>query len=72
MMKKTLKGYILGILSSMLLFGIIAYAANTTTLYNVRANGVKIVVDGKELHPTDVNGNKVEPIIYNETVIQGQ
>ena len=67
MMKKTLKGYILGILSSMLLFGIVAYAASTTTLYNVRANGVKIVIDGRELHPTDVNGNKVEPIIYNGT-----
>ncbi|MBQ7118603.1 MAG: NPCBM/NEW2 domain-containing protein [Oscillospiraceae bacterium] len=66
-MKKTLKGYILGILSSMLLFGIVAYAASTTTLYNVRANGVKIVIDGRELHPTDVNGNKVEPIIYNGT-----
>ena len=66
-MKKTLKGYILGILSSVILFSIIAYAANTTTLYNVRANGVKIVIDGKELHPTDVNGNKVEPIIYNGT-----
>ncbi len=66
-MKKTLKGYILGILSSVILFSIIAYATNTTTLYNVRANGVKIVIDGRELHPTDVNGNKVEPIIYNGT-----
>ena len=67
-MKKTLKGYLLGFLSAILLAGCItAFAANTTTLYNVIANGVKIVVDGQKLNPTDVNGNRVEPIIYNGT-----
>ncbi len=42
-------------------------ATNTTTLYDVLINGIKIVVDGKELKPTDAQGNKVEPIIYNGT-----
>jgi len=67
-LKKTLKGYLLGFISATLLLSCVtAFAANTTTLYDVIANGVKIVVDGQKLNPTDVNGNKVEPIIYNGT-----
>jgi len=68
-LKKTLKGYLLGFLSASLMIGCVtAFAANTTTLYNVIANGIKIVVDGQKLNPTDANGNKVEPIIYNGTI----
>ena len=67
-MKKTLKGYLLGFTSASLLVGCITtFAANTTTLYDVIANGIKIVIDGKDVNPTDANGNKVEPIIYNGT-----
>ncbi len=44
-----------------------AMIVNAATLYNVTNNGVKIVLDGKKLNPTDANGNKVEPIIYNGT-----
>ena len=66
-MKKKLQGFVVGILVGAAIFGSVAMAANTTTLYNVLAQGVKIVVDGKELHPTDAGGNKVEPIIYNGT-----
>ena len=66
-MKKTLKGYVLGFLSAIVLVSGVTYAANTTTLYDVIANGVKIVVDGQKINPTDANGNKVEPIIYNGT-----
>ena len=66
-MKKTLKGYLLGFLSAAILVGGAAYAAGTTTLYDVIANGIKIVVDGQKLSPTDANGNPVEPIIYNGT-----
>jgi len=66
-MKKRLQGLIAGVLIGTMLTSGIALAANTTTLYNVVANGVKIVVDGKKLSPTDANGNKVEPMIYNGT-----
>lgn len=66
-MKKTLKGYFSGFLSAAVLVSGAAYAANTTTLYNVVTNGIKIVVDGVKINPTDANGNKVEPIIYNGT-----
>lgn len=55
-MKKTLKGYLLGFISATLMVSCItSFATNTTTLYDVIANGVKIVVDGKKLNPTDVN-----------------
>lgn len=66
-MKKTVKGYILGFLSAVILVGGVAYAANTTTLYDVMNSGIKIVVDGQKLNPTDANGEPVEPMIYNGT-----
>ena len=67
-MKKTLKGYVLGFLSASILNSCVtAFAVSTTTLYNVVDKGVTIVVDGKKLNPTDANGNKVEPLIYNGT-----
>ncbi len=66
-MKKRLQGLIVGVLIGATITGGVVFAANTTTLYNVIANGIKIVVDGQKLNPTDVNGNKVEPIIYNGT-----
>ena len=66
-MKKTLNGYVIGFLTASLLVTGIGYAANTTTLYNVLVEGVKIVVDGQKINPTDANGNTVEPIIYNGT-----
>lgn len=66
-LKKALKGYLAGFLSAAVLVSGVTYAANTTTLYDVIANGIKIVIDGRQLNPTDANGNKVEPIIYNGT-----
>ncbi len=66
-MKKALKNYCLGFLTATILMSGIAYAANTTTLYNVIANGIKIVIDGQKINPTDANGKTVEPIIYNGT-----
>lgn len=66
-MKKRLQGLITGILIGATITGGTVLAANTTTLYDVIANSIKIIVDGQTLNPTDVNGNKVEPIIYNGT-----
>lgn len=56
-MKRMLKGYLLGLLSAILFVSGAVYAANP----------VRIVVDGKEIHPTDANGNSVSPIIQNGT-----
>ena len=66
-MKQKLQGLMAGVLIGATLTGGVAIAANTTTLYNVIANGISIVVDGKKLNPTDAQGNKVKPIIYNGT-----
>lgn len=66
-MKKRLQGLIAGVLIGITVAGGAVFAANTTTLYDVLINGIKIVVDGQQLDPTDANGNKVEPIIYNGT-----
>lgn len=66
-MKKRVQGLIVGVLIGAIVTGGGVIAANTTTLYNVITNGVKIVIDGQKLNPTDANGNKVEPIIYNGT-----
>lgn len=66
-MKQKLQGIITGVLIGATITGGVAFAANTTTLYDVIADGIKIVIDGKELHPTDAQGNTVEPMIYNGT-----
>ncbi len=66
-MKKRMQGIVIGVLIGVLLTGGTALAARTTTLYNVLANGIKIVVDGTKINPTDAGGNKVEPMIYNGT-----
>ena len=66
-MNKRLQGLIVGLLMGTILAGGVVSATNTTTLYNVLMNGIKIVVDGKEINPTDAQGNKVEPMIYNGT-----
>lgn len=66
-MKKRLQGLIAGVLIGATVTGGAVIAANATTLYDVIADGIKIVIDGKELHPTDAQGNKVEPMIYNGT-----
>ncbi len=67
-MKKILKGYLSGFISAAVILGCITgFAARTTTLYDVIAEGVEIVIDGQKLIPTDANGNIVEPIIYNGT-----
>ena len=66
-MRKRLQGMIAGILIGVMLTSGVVFAANTTTLYNVLTSGIKIIVDGKKLNPTDVQGNTVEPMIYNGT-----
>lgn len=66
-LKKSIRCYLLGFISAAVLTSGVALAANTTTLYDVVANGIKIVVDNQLINPTDANGKKVEPIIYNGT-----
>lgn len=67
-MFKKAKWIILGLVLGILINSTVAAATySTTTLYDVIDSGIRIVVDGKELHPTDVNGKEVAPIAYNGT-----
>ena len=42
-------------------------AAGNMQTISAMIGGIRIVIDGQELHPTDVNGNPVNPMIYNGT-----
>ena len=69
-MKKNWKAFMAGILTALLLCTVVLpslAAGRMTTLPNVMMGGVRIVIDGKELHPADEQGNTVEPLIYNGT-----
>ena len=66
-MKKRLQGLIAGVLIGAMLTSGMVFATNTTTLYDVVVNGIKIVLDGKEFTCTDANGTVVNPMIYNGT-----
>ena len=56
-MKKTIKGYILGFLTAVILISGVTYATQT----------VRIVLNGTELVPTDVTGKRVDPILVEGT-----
>lgn len=66
-MNKILKGYLLGTLSTVLLAGGITYAKSTNEYVEASYNNIKLVVDGKQITPTDSQGNTVEPFISNGT-----
>ncbi len=66
-MKKRFQGLIAGVLIGATIAGGAVFATNTTTLYDVIVNGIKIVLDGKEFICTDANGTVVQPMIYNGT-----
>lgn len=67
MMKEKFKGLLAGVIIGTMITGGSVLAFGSTTLYDVITDGVKIVVDGKKLNPTDANGNEVQPMIYNGT-----
>ena len=66
-MKNTLKGYLIGVLSTVMLLGCVAYAASNTKTIEALYNNIKIYVDGVKIDPKDAAGNTVEPFIYNGT-----
>ena len=66
-MKNTLKGYVIGVLSTVLLIGGAAYAKTGSEAISALYNNIKIYVDGVKIDPKDANGKTVEPFIYNGT-----
>ena len=67
-MNKRIQGVVIGMLVTIILFGGVAIAdfSKTETITALYRN-IKIVIDGKEFIPKDVNNNIVEPFIYNGT-----
>ena len=66
-MKKKLQRIGIGLLVAVLLFSGVAAAASVTKNISVIYRDIKLVIDGREFVPKDVNGNIVEPFIYNGT-----
>ncbi len=66
-MKKRLQGLIVEFLIGVMLTSGVVFAKQATETISVIYDNIKILIDGKEYQPTDVNGNVVEPFIYNGT-----
>ena len=66
-MKKRLQGLIAGVLIGAMLTSGVVFAKQASETISVIYDNIKILIDGKEYQSTDVNGNVVEPFIYNGT-----
>lgn len=70
MKKDTYKGFFAGIVFMLCLvigLGTVGAAASKIVNIKVLQGGITIYVDEKIVKPTDVNGNVVEPFVYNGT-----
>lgn len=68
-MKNQLKGFISGVLVTLLLVGSIGTAAATvgTKTAQLNYNNIKVTLDGADINLVDANGNPVEPFIIDGT-----
>jgi len=69
MTNEKMKGFILGVVVMSLIFmtSITTYALVESKVMMASYNNIKIYIDQKLMTPKDVNGNLVEPFIYNGT-----
>lgn len=65
--KKAIRSYILGVLTTLLLFSLAIPALAATGWTITVTPNVNIYIDDVKLDPTDVNGKSVEAFIYNGT-----
>ena len=65
----TLRGAVLGVLITVLALGVAVPGLADAVMKNIEVyvGDVKIYIDGNLQHPTDVNGNTVQPFIYQGT-----
>lgn len=68
-MKRDFKVFFAGVLATVLVFSIAfsPLAEGVMKTIQVKEGGINIYVDGKLQTPTDANGNKVFPLVYNGT-----
>ena len=68
-MFKQAKGFILGFITCVLIFSLVMTAtALSTKTATITYNDIKVVIDGKPVTLTDLEGNKIEPILLNSTI----
>lgn len=65
--KDKLTGYAAGLTTAVLLCSSAAFAQSIEKTITAVYNNIKIIVNGEEVTPTDVNGNVVEPFISEGT-----
>ena len=66
-MKKEIRGFIIGVIFTTLITGTIVFASQGSKMIEVFYNNIGIFINGREVTPTDANGNIVEPFIYGGT-----
>ena len=68
-MKERSRGFISGVLASVITLSLIGTASATIGSRNIKAdyNDIKITLNGTQITPTDANGNMVEPFAVNGT-----
>lgn len=66
-MKKTVKGFLMGTLSTTFIFSGIVYASTGTKSIEVIYDNIKIYKDNVLCEVKDANGTVIEPFIYNGT-----
>lgn len=66
-MKKTLKGFFMGVLSTVFAFCGVVYASSITKNIEVTYDNIKVYKDNILCELKDSNGSVVEPFIYNGT-----
>ena len=66
-MRKRLKGLVICVLIVVLSLSGVVFGKNIQESITAVYKNIKLMVDGVEISPKDVNGNSVEPFIYNGT-----
>jgi hypothetical protein len=66
-MHKRLQGMVIGFILALILSSTVAYASTGVKTLQASYNNIKIVIDGDNITPRDVNGNLVEPFIVSGT-----
>ncbi|MCL2386825.1 MAG: copper amine oxidase N-terminal domain-containing protein [Defluviitaleaceae bacterium] len=68
-MKKAIKGYVAGVITTVLLIVLATsvYAAARTQSITVTYNNIRLVVNGTHVIPRDAQGNVIEPFVFGGT-----
>ena len=66
-MKKSIKGFVVGLIAGLVISCLCVGAVTKVVQKELHYNDIKVTLNGKEVKPTDANGNYVEPFIIDGT-----